>query len=343
MATFSSMVPSTLVVVKTFSAGTEGLGYTFADAATAGLVSEVLAGQIRGLSPLDVPLVWNRMVRSVRNLGRSGIASMAIAAVDMSVWDLKAKLLGVSVLDLLGAARHRIAAYGSGGFTSYPIDRLQEQLGAWAASGLSAVKMKIGREPDKDLERVRAARAAIGARAELFVDANGAYERKQALRMALAFEAHGVTWFEEPVSSDDLEGLRFVRERAPMRITAGEYGYDSRYFKTMLAAGAVDVLQVDGTRCAGVTGFLAAATLCDAFSTPLSAHTAPTLHAYLCCAAKPACNVEFFFDHARIEQLCFDGALRPRQGFLVPNRSKPGFGLVFREAEARTLARRSAA
>jgi L-alanine-DL-glutamate epimerase-like enolase superfamily enzyme len=189
--------------------------------------------------------------------------------------------------------------------------------------------MKIGTNPVADVERVRRAREAIGPDAGLFVDANGAYGRKEALAKATAFSDFGVSWFEERVSSDDLEGLRLIRENAPpgMRIAVGEYGYDSFYFRRMLAAGAVDVLQADATRCAGMTGFLAAGNLSAAFATPFSAHTAPSLHAHPACALPVAINVEYFFDHYRIEQMFFDGALKPLGGMLHPNSSRPGFGL----------------
>jgi L-alanine-DL-glutamate epimerase-like enolase superfamily enzyme len=200
--------------------------------------------------------------------------------------------------------------------------------------------MKIGREPEKDVSRVRAARDALGPHTELFVDANGAYACKQAIGQAEAFAQYGVTWFEEPVSSDDLPGLRFTRERtpAPIRVTAGEYGYDSIYFRRMLEAGAVDVLQADATRCAGITGFMQAATLCDAFQIPLSAHTAPSVHQHPCCAASRACNVEYFYDHYRIEQMLFDGAAKPSDGLLRPDLSRPGLGLELKRADAESYA-----
>src|SRR5205085_10704766 len=129
-----------------------------------------------------------------------------------------------------------------------------------------------------------------------FVDANGAYGRKQALAFAAAFAEQNVTWFEEPVSSDDLAGLRLVRDRAPagMDMAAGEYGYDLYYFRRMLEAGAVDVLQADATRCAGITGFLQLAPLCQARGFALSAHCAPSLHVHPCCAVLPLRHLEYF-------------------------------------------------
>ncbi|HTT62619.1 MAG TPA: enolase C-terminal domain-like protein [Bryobacteraceae bacterium] len=320
---------TTLVLVRVAACGTAGLGYSFADIATAHLIDEHLKRHIVGRNPLDIPELWSAIVRSIRNLGRPGICSMAISAVDNALWDLKARLLHLSVADLLGRAHQSIAAYGSGGFTSYSTDELKRQMKGWVDEGLTAVKMKIGTDPAADIQRVRAAREAIGADVELFVDANGAYDRKQALAKTVAFANLGVSWFEEPVSSDDLEGLRLIREQAPagMRIAAGEYGYDSFYFRRMLEAGAVDVLQADATRCAGITGFLAAGNLCACFSTPFSAHTAPSLHAHASCAIPSAMNVEYFFDHYRIEQMFFDGALVAKGGMLCPDAARPGFGL----------------
>jgi L-alanine-DL-glutamate epimerase-like enolase superfamily enzyme len=254
---------------------------------------------------------------------------MAISAVDAALWDLKARLLELPLFRVLGAARAEIPAYGSGGFTSYSTRRLQEQLGGWAERGLRMVKMKVGRDPPADASRVRAARAAVGEEVGLFVDANGAYAPKQALDLGERFAASGVTWLEEPVSSDDLEGLRRVRDRAPAgrEVAAGEYGYDPWYFRRMLGAGAVDVLQADATRCGGPSGFQRAAALCDAFELPLSTHCAPQLHAHLACAASRACHVEWFHDHARIERMLFDGALLPQRGALRPDPSRPGVGV----------------
>jgi L-alanine-DL-glutamate epimerase-like enolase superfamily enzyme len=190
-----------------------------------------------------------------------------------------------------------------------PSHRTYRGLGLYGADRFPGVRRTL------DLDRVRAARKTIGSDAELFVDANGAYSRKQALAFADAFAKFGVSWFEEPVSSDDLEGLRPLRKRAPagMDIAAGEYGYDLFYFRRMLEAGAVDVLQADATRCAGITGFMRVSALCEAHSLPLSAHTAPSLHAHPCCALAPVRHMEYFHDHVRLEHMLLDGALTPMQ------------------------------
>jgi L-alanine-DL-glutamate epimerase-like enolase superfamily enzyme len=264
---------------------------------------------------------------------------MAVSAVDVGLWDLAAKLADLPLVTMLGAVREAIPVYGSGGFTSYSNDRLTEQLGGWAAAGMRRVKMKIGRDEAADRRRVAIARDAIGD-AELFVDANGAYSVPQALRQAGILATQDVRWFEEPVSSDDLAGLRAVRDRAPagMAVAAGEYGYEPVYFRRMLGAGAVDVLQADATRCGGVTGFLAADALCDARGVPLSAHCAPQVHAHLACASARALHVEYFHDHARIEQMLFDGALLPSAGALRPDTGRLGLGLELRSQDAQRYA-----
>ena len=195
--------------------------------------------------------------------------------------------------------------------------------------------MKIGSSPVDDVDRVAAAREAIGDDVQLFVDANGAYNRKEALGFAERFQDQNVAWFEEPVSSDDLEGLRLLRDRGPagMQIAAGEYGYTPAYFSRMLRAGAVDTLQADGTRCGGVTGFVRAAALAQAAGIPLSAHTAPALHATLGAAQPNVVHVEYFHDHTQIEKLFFDGVPVLKDGGLHPDRSAVGLGLSLRRAD----------
>lgn len=331
---------TTLVVMDLAAGGKVGFGYTYADAATATLIRDTLASVVKGREAMDIPGAWQAMVHAIRNLGRPGIASMAIAAVDVALWDLKAKLLDLSLASLLGRVRDGAPVYGSGGFTTYSKAQLQKQFAGWAAMGISAVKMKIGTHADQDVLRVKWAREAIGPNVQLFVDANGAYSRTQALKFADEFADLGVVWFEEPRPSDDLEGLNLLRNRAPagMDIAAGEYGYSLLYFRRMLDAGAVDVLQADASRCAGITGFIGAAALCHAQQMPLSAHCAPSLHVAPGCAALPFRHLEYFHDHARIEHMLFDGALTPKNGVLYPDLSRPGMGLEFKKQDAAQFA-----
>jgi L-alanine-DL-glutamate epimerase-like enolase superfamily enzyme len=328
---------TTVVLIEARAAGHTGLGYSYAAGAAAALVPELLTPMVVGHDALSPPAAWTRMRRVVRNVGYPGIAASAISAVDIALWDLKARLLGVALSTLLGRVWVRVPVYGSGGFTSYTPEQMEHQLLGWMRQGITAVKMKIGEYPDGDPERVRHARSVIGDGVRLFVDANGAYSRKQALALAETFAREaGVSWFEEPVSSDDLDGLRLLRDRGPvgMSIAAGEYGYDLVYFRRMLEAGAVDVLQADATRCGGITQMLQVGALCAAQGVRLSAHTSPAVHAHVCAAIEPLEHVEYFHDHARIEELLFDGVPPLRDGFLCPAPTVAGMGLALREHEA---------
>jgi L-alanine-DL-glutamate epimerase-like enolase superfamily enzyme len=327
-----------LIVVHAFAAEKTGLGWTYAAPAAQAIILDTLRPAVLNRSAFSIEGNWREMGERLRNIGKGGVGMMAISAVDVALWDLKAKLLGVSLVDLFGPVRDAVAVYGSGGFTSYSEKQLAEQLGGWAAGGIERVKMKVGRDAVADPSRVRAARKAIGEKTELFVDANGAYTRKQALAMAERFAGEcGVLWFEEPRPSDDLEGLRLLRDRGPagMDIAAGEYGDTIGYFRDMLQAGAVDCLQADVTRCGGYTGFLKVAALCDAFEMPLSAHCAPQLHAHVGCAAEAVRHIEYFHDHNRIDRMLFDGALDPVHRSLCPDRARRGHGMTLKEADAR--------
>ena len=328
---------TTLVLVEATAGGKVGIGYTYCDAAASTLIGGTLREKVLGLDAMNVPAAWEAMTRAVRNLGRPGVASCAISAVDTALWDLKAKLLGVPLTALFGQAREAVDIYGSGGFTSYQVDRLCDQLSGWVEQGIPRVKMKVGRDPADDPRRVAAARNAIGDDAALFVDANGAYDRKQAVALGGRFAGESnVTWYEQPVYHFDYEGLRLVRDRvpAPMEVTSGEYGYTPFDFKRILDADAVDVLQADATRCGGYTGFLRAAALAEAFALPLSSHCAPALHLPVCAAAPQVRHMEYFHDHVRIEHKLFDGVPETKNCTLSPDLSRPGHGLTFRRADA---------
>jgi len=330
---------TTLVVVEPVADGVTGLGWSYATPACATLINDVLRPVVVGSSALDVPGTWAAMVRQCRNLGRPGVVSMAIAAVDIALWDLKAKLLELPLCRLLGQVSPQVPVYGSGGFTSYDEAELTDQLSQWVhGQGIPRVKIKIGQSwghnPARDLARIRTARDVIGPDAQLFVDANGGYTPGQAARTAHAMAEQDVTWFEEPVSSDDLTALARIRHEIAPDVAAGEYGYDLHYFQRMCAAQAVDCLQADLTRCAGITEWLRVAALAAAHGLQISAHCAPNLHAHPAASVPNLRHLEYFHDHVRIENDLFDGALDAAGGMFHPDQGRPGLGLNLRREYA---------
>lgn len=332
---------TTLVVCEVSAAGEVGLGYTYADRGTESLIRDKLEPLIVGKDAFDIDRLWSDGWTRLRNLGRQGATAMAVSAVDVALWDLKAKLLQIPLVKLLGQRRPAMPLYGSGGFTSYTDAQLRAQFELWKEQGFQRFKMKVGRDPAKDPGRVDAARRAIGDQAELFVDANSAYTRAQALAVGTRFaDDFGVTWFEEPLPPEDMAGLRFLRERTPpsLEITDGEYGYDLDYFRRLMSEQAVDVVMADLTRCGGITGFMKIATLCETWKVPLSSHCAPLLHAHPGCAAGPLRHAEYFHDHARIERMLFDGGPRLVRGAFEPDLSSAGHGIHFKWADAEQFA-----
>jgi L-alanine-DL-glutamate epimerase-like enolase superfamily enzyme len=330
----------TTLVVVTARAGDElGIGWSYAAGAAASVVTEVLAGVVTGRSALDTAGGNEAMSRAVRNIGRPGIAATAISAVDIALWDLKARLLGCPVADLAGRVHEAVPIYGSGGFTSYDEGQTRDQLSGWVdRDQIPRVKIKIGESwggnERRDLARMALAREVIGPDTELYVDANGGYSAGQAVRVANRMDEYHVTWFEEPVSSQDLAGLATVRQQVLPDVAAGEYSWSLADSGRLLAARAVDCLQLDVTRCGGITEFLRGADLAAAYNVPVSAHCAPNLHAHVATAVPNLRHVEYFHDHQRIERMLFDGVLSPDGGLLTPDPRQPGLGLVLRDADA---------
>ena len=331
---------TTMVVVELRAAGQLGLGFTYSGVPAGQMVSDVLAPLLVGRDPIDIPAASEAMNREVRNLGRPGTAACAISACDIALWDLKARLLDLRLTRLLGRFQSEVPIYGSGGFTTYSDEQLRDQFGHWVhEQRIPRVKMKVaeswGARVDRDLRRIALARDIIGPDTALFIDANGGYNAKQAIRVADAIQDANVTWFEEPVSSDDLAGLRRVRHRVTADVAAGEYGWDLSTFALLLHHGAVDCLQADITRCGGVTAWLQVAALAAAHHVELSGHCAPHLHLDAAAATPNLRHLEWFHDHVRIEDMLFDGTASPRPGGLIsPDLDRVGHGLSLRTAAA---------
>ena len=330
---------TTMVLVSARAGNEQGLGWSYASAAAQTLIAEMLADVVVGRDAFDIAGTAEAMTRQVRNIGRPGLAAMAISAVDIALWDLKARLLGQPVTGLLGPAREHVPVYGSGGFTSYDDTRTREQLSEWVEKeGIPRVKIKIGESwggnERRDLARTELAREVVGPDTELYVDANGGYSTGQAVRMADELSAIEVTWFEEPVSSQDLAGLALVRRQVRPDVAAGEYSWSLADSARLLDSGAVDCLQLDVTRCGGITEFVRGAALAGAHNIQVSGHCAPNLHAHVCAAVPNLRHLEYFHDHQRIERMLFDGTLDPTGGVMTPDPDRPGLGLALRQADA---------
>ena len=324
---------TTLVTAVVEAGGKHGLGYTYGDASVAALIRSLLGPVVNGAHPMTPAATLASMRSALRNAGQPGAGALAVSALDIALWDLKARLLGAPLADALPRVHESIAVYGSGGFTSYSDERLYEQLRGWVEGGLCAVKIKVGRQPAEDPRRLEVAREAVGNDVELMVDANGAFAPADAIEWASRYAEHGVSYFEEPVSSEDVAGLARVRQEAPagMRVAAGEYCWSPLDAARLLEAEAVDILQADVTRCGGISGLLAIGWLAAVRRVPFSAHCAPAISAHACCAVGPLMHLEYFHDHVRLEGMLFDGVCEPRGGRIEPYRSRPGHGLSLSE------------
>jgi L-alanine-DL-glutamate epimerase-like enolase superfamily enzyme len=175
---------TTLILVELNAGDQAGIGYTYAHRTAAVVARELIEKHCLNRSAFDINALYSAMRASQRNYGAEGIGATALSAVDMALWDLKSKLMGKALASLLGLVRPAAPVYGSGGFTSYSDDQLREQLSGWVSQGIPRVKMKVGTHPNKDPHRMAVAREAVGSDTELFIDANGAYSRKQALHFA---------------------------------------------------------------------------------------------------------------------------------------------------------------
>jgi L-alanine-DL-glutamate epimerase-like enolase superfamily enzyme len=321
---------TTAVVVEVRAGSCTGLGWTYSGSAAGTVINDNLTSVLHQRDPCDTAGAWSAMQRACRNIGTKGLAMQAISAVDIALWDLKAKLLGVPVSTLLGRMRDRVPVYGSGGFVSSTDAELGEDVAAWKAAGCRSMKIKIGKgfgaSVGWDLRRVGLLRELAGPEVELMVDANGAYTPGQATRAGAELDEMGVHWFEEPVSSDDKPGLVEVRAAIAADVAAGEYISD--VYDAAAMAPVVDCLQLDTTRCGGYTGFLRCAAVAFAHNLQVSGHCAPALHAPMAAAIPHLRHVEWFSDHTRLEPLLVDGVPPVSGGAIHVPAADPGHGMT---------------
>lgn len=277
-------VPDVRVIAVTVRDDAGGTGHGFSwtpsigGAAVRALLDEDLAPAAIG-RPAD-PGIWHELWRHVHEAGGGGVTTIALAGLDLALWDLRARRAGTSVTGLLGRRHERLPAYGSGVNLHYPIDELVAQAERWVAAGFRAVKIKVGRpDPAEDLERVAAVRGVLGPDRRLLVDANQRWDLDTASRAIPALAAHGIGWIEEPLRADDLAGYRELARRVDVPIAAGENLHTVHRFRDFLDAGALQIVQPNVVRVGGITPFLEIADLARDRGVELAPHLLPELSA----------------------------------------------------------------
>ena len=269
-----------LCVVET-DVGIEGYGEAFyfggPPTIVAMIIEQALGPQIVGRDPFDSTVIWDRLYNWTRDQGQKGVTIAAISAVDIALWDIKGKALDLPVCKLLGGAfRSRARAYATGLYEPQNvedvIETLIEEALQYKAQGFQGMKLKIGYSPATDVAYVRAIREAIGPELVLMVDANHAYNALEALRLAHALAPYDVTWFEEPVPPEDIDGYCELRQRSPIPIAGGECEYTRVGFRTLIDRRAVDILQPDLCATGGFTEMNRIVAMASAANVPVVPH-----------------------------------------------------------------------
>ena len=316
------------------TAGHEGFGFSYSKRAGGpGLYAHAqeVAGNLVGEDPNDIGRLWHKLVWAGASVGRSGLATQAIAAFDIALWDLKARRSALPLAKLLGAYRDSVPCYNtSGGFLSLPIDAVLENARAALARGVGGIKVKVG-QPDvaEDLRRVHKVRDALGESVPLMIDANQQWDRATALRFGRAMEPLGLVWIEEPLDAYDVEGHASLAAALDTPIASGEMLVSAAEHSALIEARAVDVVQPDAPRVGGITPFLRVMALADHRHLSLAPHFAMEIHLHLAAAYPGPTWVEHF---EWLEPL-FNERLEIRDGrMLIPDR--PGLGLSLSDQAA---------
>lgn len=323
-------------------AGVSGLGLTGGLRATRALIHEHLADVLVGRDPFETERLWEALFWRVRGYGRKGLAFQAVSALDIALWDLKAKALELPLYRLLGPCRDDVPVYGSGGWTNHTLDELVAEQRGFVEQGFPRVKMKIGKDfgqaEREDLQRLEAVRKAIGDDVELYVDANNGYHAKQAIRMARHLEDYGVAWFEEPVLADDIDGLAAVARATPIPVASGEHEYTKYGFRDLIARGGADIVQPDVGRVGGITEWLKVAHLAHAFNLPVAPHAYAPVHLHLAMATPNLRVVEVLNMESASNERWFTELPPIQGGRWKPFADRPGLGLALHPDAVRRMA-----
>ena len=311
--------------------GYEGLGICQAAPGTRQVIETALKDVLIGQDPFAIEKLWNDMFWRVRGYGRKGVALCALSGVDIGLWDLKAKALGLPLYRLLGPYAESVPIYGSGGWTNFSQDELVAEMTDYVEQGIKRVKMKVGkdfgRSEREDIQRLAAVRKAVGDDVAIYVDANNGYYAKQAIYMAREFEQFQVGWFEEPVLADDIQGLAEIRRAINIPVATGEHEYTKYGFKELIAGGGADIVQPDVSRVGGVTEWMKVAHMAHASNLPVAPHAVQLVHLHLTCATPNLKVVEYMNMALETDRLWYTEFPQQRDGMWAPFPDRPGLGL----------------
>ena len=310
--------------------GAEGMGYTFTvgrnGGAIANIISTDMAGVIVGLDADLIEFIWNKLWWETHYGGRGGPTVLALSAIDVALWDLKARRQSQPLWKLLGGFSDRVPCYAGGIDLELPLPQLLAQTDRNLACGFRAIKMKVGRKRlSEDVERVAAMRKHLGGDFQLMCDANMKWTVDEAIRAARAFAPYDLTWLEEPISPDDVAGHARVVREGGLPIAAGENLRTLWDFKHLIASGGVTYPEPDVTNCGGITHFMKIAHLAEAFNLPVTSHGAHDVTVHLLAAAP---NRSYLEAHGFGLDRYIAEPLRIEEGFAIAP-STPGHGITF--------------
>lgn len=325
-----------VVEVKTV-AGLSGIGVTYHEVggeAIRQFIKLDLAHRLIGRNPLEAETLYAENFNYMRGVGRKGLAFCAYSAVDIALWDLKGQMIGLPLYRLLGGTRKTVPIYASGGWTSYSLDELVAEAKSMVARGYDKIKVKVGVEgglnPNEDLRRIRAVRDAVGPKVGIMLDANNAWTAATATRFANQVKELDIMFLEEPVFADDIPGLARYKAGTDLPLATGEHEYTRFGVRDLILAGAVDIVQVDVTRCGGYTEMLRILALSQAWNLSFAPHGMEHMHMHLVAAAPNGIFLERLFMFEEVVDAVFDNPPVPQNGMLtIPD--TPGLGITIKE------------
>ena len=326
------MIGYTIVRVTTED-GIEGFGVTYHEVggeATKVLIEKNIAPRLIGKDPFETEVIWQDMFQYLRGVGRKGLMFCALSAVDIALWDLKGKIIDMPLYRLFGGNQTEIPVYGSGGWTSYDDDELVEEMKQIVASGYKHIKFKVGYEggknPRRDLERVRKVREAVGPEIGIMLDANNCWDAATGARFANQVKDYDIMFLEEPVFADDIPGLRKYKQSTDLPLATGEHEYTKWGARDLILNNAADIVQLDGTRAGGFTEMLKVAALTQAWNLKFAPHAMENIHIHLVSACPNALFLERLIMFEEITRNIYIDAPEPVNGIMtIPD--LPGLGL----------------